>query len=77
MIRARIPGIVSFINRNIDDLEAELSRLGRSVAVDAGVRRILLLFTINISENNSYIFSTLPLILSGPAVHYSRIMPSF
>ena len=41
VIRARIPAIVSSINRSIDELEAELSRLGRSVTADAGVRRIL------------------------------------
>lgn len=41
MIRARIPGIASFINKSIDELEAELAHLGRPVAVDAGVRSIL------------------------------------
>jgi hypothetical protein len=41
VIRARIPGIASFINRSIDDLEAELAHLGRPVSIDAGVRSIL------------------------------------
>ncbi|CAL5197887.1 unnamed protein product [Lathyrus oleraceus] len=38
VIRARIPGIASFINRSIDDLEAELAHLGRPVAIDAGAQ---------------------------------------
>ncbi|XP_058764928.1 phragmoplastin DRP1E-like [Vicia villosa] len=38
VIRARIPGIASFINRCIDDLEAELAQLGRPVAIDAGAQ---------------------------------------
>lgn len=38
MIKARIPGIVSLINKSIEELESELSHLGRAVAVDAGVR---------------------------------------
>lgn len=38
VIRVRIPKIASLINRNIDELEAEVTRLGRPVAVDAGVR---------------------------------------
>ncbi|CAI8609467.1 unnamed protein product [Vicia faba] len=38
VIRARIPGIASFINRSIDDLEAELAQLGRPVAIDAGAQ---------------------------------------
>jgi len=38
LIRVRIPRIASLINKNIDELEAEMTRLGRPVAVDAGVR---------------------------------------
>ncbi|KAI4327230.1 hypothetical protein L6164_019718 [Bauhinia variegata] len=38
VIRARIPGIASLINRSIDELEAELNQLGRPVAVDAGAQ---------------------------------------
>ncbi|CAJ1943165.1 unnamed protein product [Sphenostylis stenocarpa] len=38
VIRARIPRIASVINKNIDELEAELARLGRPVAVDAGAQ---------------------------------------
>lgn len=37
VIKARIPGIISIVNRSIDELEAELDHLGRPVAVDAGV----------------------------------------
>jgi hypothetical protein len=40
VIKARIPGITSLINRSIDELEAELDHLGRPVAVDAGVRNL-------------------------------------
>lgn len=49
MIRARLPGIASLINRNIDELEAELAHLGRPVAVDAGVRSNFLLSATDIS----------------------------
>jgi len=42
VIRVRLPKVASLINRNIDELEAELTRLGRPVAVDAGVRSYLL-----------------------------------
>ncbi|XP_061359077.1 phragmoplastin DRP1E-like isoform X2 [Gastrolobium bilobum] len=38
VIRARIPRIASLINRNIDELQAELAHLGRPVAVDAGAQ---------------------------------------
>ncbi|KAG2676555.1 hypothetical protein I3760_12G058000 [Carya illinoinensis] len=38
VIKARIPGISSLINRSIDELEAELNHLGRPVAIDAGAQ---------------------------------------
>lgn len=38
LIRARIPGISSLINRSIDELEADLRHLGRPIAVDAGAQ---------------------------------------
>ncbi|XP_019421781.1 PREDICTED: dynamin-related protein 1C-like [Lupinus angustifolius] len=38
VIRARIPGIASLINRTIDELEAEMRHLGRPVAIDAGAQ---------------------------------------
>ncbi|KAK9757726.1 hypothetical protein RND81_01G182500 [Saponaria officinalis] len=38
VIRARIPSITSLINKTIDELEAELDRLGRPVGVDAGAQ---------------------------------------
>lgn len=37
VIRQKIPGITSLINKGIDEMEAELDRLGRPIAVDAGV----------------------------------------
>ncbi|CAI0469643.1 unnamed protein product [Linum tenue] len=36
VIKSRIPGLQSLINKTIIELEAELSRLGRPVATDAG-----------------------------------------
>ncbi|KAL7158335.1 hypothetical protein ABFS83_02G136000 [Erythranthe nasuta] len=38
VIRARIPSIISLINKSIDELESELDHLGRPVAVDAGAK---------------------------------------
>uniref|UniRef100_A0A7N0TDN9 Dynamin-related protein 1E n=1 Tax=Kalanchoe fedtschenkoi TaxID=63787 RepID=A0A7N0TDN9_KALFE len=38
VIRARIPSILSLINRSIDELEAEMNHLGRPIAVDAGAQ---------------------------------------
>ncbi|KAI7989450.1 Dynamin-related protein 1E [Camellia lanceoleosa] len=38
VIKARIPGIMSLINQSINELEAELNHLGRTVAVDAGAQ---------------------------------------
>ncbi|KAE8055541.1 hypothetical protein FH972_012374 [Carpinus fangiana] len=38
VIKARIPGIASLINRSINELEAELDHLGRPVATDAGAQ---------------------------------------
>ncbi|XVF52422.1 hypothetical protein PTKIN_Ptkin05aG0016700 [Pterospermum kingtungense] len=38
VIRARLPSITSLINKTIEELEAELSHLGRPVAVDAGAQ---------------------------------------
>ncbi|KAF8413326.1 hypothetical protein HHK36_001305 [Tetracentron sinense] len=36
VIKSRIPGIQSLINKSIAELEAELSRLGKPIAADAG-----------------------------------------
>ncbi|XP_057997542.1 phragmoplastin DRP1E-like [Hevea brasiliensis] len=38
VIKARIPGIISLVNRSIDELEEELNHLGRPVTVDAGAQ---------------------------------------
>ncbi|KAH9627506.1 hypothetical protein KSS87_006197 [Heliosperma pusillum] len=38
VIRARIPSITTLINKTIDELEAELDRLGRPVGIDAGAQ---------------------------------------
>lgn len=37
VIKSRIPGLQSLISKTINELETELSRLGRPVATDAGV----------------------------------------
>ncbi|KAH9625232.1 hypothetical protein KSS87_004513 [Heliosperma pusillum] len=36
VIKSRIPGLLSLINKTIIDIETELSRLGRPIATDAG-----------------------------------------
>ncbi|KAJ7298891.1 hypothetical protein O6H91_10G109200 [Diphasiastrum complanatum] len=38
VIKARIPSILSLINKTIDELEAEMNQLGRPIAVDAGAQ---------------------------------------
>ncbi|KAF9587035.1 hypothetical protein IFM89_039721 [Coptis chinensis] len=38
VIRQRIPSIIALINKTIDELEAELDRLGRPIGVDAGAQ---------------------------------------
>jgi hypothetical protein len=42
VIKSRIPGIQSLINKTVAELETELSRLGKPVAADAGVSLIFL-----------------------------------
>lgn len=37
VIKSRIPGLQSLINKTIIELETELSRLGKPIATDAGV----------------------------------------
>ncbi|KAJ7950692.1 putative Dynamin [Quillaja saponaria] len=38
VIRARIPSILSLINKSIDELESEMDHLGRPISVDAGAQ---------------------------------------
>lgn len=38
VIRQRIPSIIALINKTIDELNAELDRIGRPIGGDAGVR---------------------------------------
>ncbi|KAH7570874.1 hypothetical protein JRO89_XS05G0210900 [Xanthoceras sorbifolium] len=38
VIRQRIPSIIALINKNIDELNAELDRIGRPIAVDSGAQ---------------------------------------
>lgn len=37
VIKSRIPGIQSLINKSIAELESELQRLGKPIAADSGV----------------------------------------
>ncbi|KAD4982648.1 hypothetical protein E3N88_19319 [Mikania micrantha] len=38
VIKVKIPGIISLINKGIDEMEAELDHLGRPIAIDAGAQ---------------------------------------
>ncbi|KAF8407584.1 hypothetical protein HHK36_006718 [Tetracentron sinense] len=38
VIRQRIPSIIALINKTIDELEADLDRLGRPIGIDAGAQ---------------------------------------
>jgi len=42
VIKSKIPGIQSLINKTIAELEAEQTRLGKPVAADAGVSYLFL-----------------------------------
>ncbi|KAF5729755.1 putative dynamin [Tripterygium wilfordii] len=41
VIKSKIPGIQSLINKTVAELETELSRLGKPIAADAGVHALL------------------------------------
>ncbi|KAJ9563370.1 hypothetical protein OSB04_008530 [Centaurea solstitialis] len=43
VIKAKIPGITSLINKGVDEMEAELDHLGRPIAVDAGAQMYTIL----------------------------------
>lgn len=43
VIKSRIPGIQSLINKTIAELEGELNRLGKPISADAGVSEVSLL----------------------------------
>lgn len=38
VIKQKLPSIVALINKSIDEINAELDRIGRPIAVDSGVR---------------------------------------
>ena len=59
MIRVRIPEIASLINKNIDELEAELDQLGRPVAIDAAVRNILIYLSLRIEISMKFLLGYL------------------
>lgn len=76
MIKARIPTILSLINRSIDELEEELSYLGRPVAIDASV--MILIFSF---PENMLLFDSISLIVllksTGAVVCHIRAVPCF
>jgi len=41
VIKSKIPGIQSLISKTINEIETELTRLGKPVAADAGVSLLL------------------------------------
>ncbi|KAM0854446.1 hypothetical protein ACQ4PT_050430 [Festuca glaucescens] len=41
VIKAKIPSIIAMINKTVDEIEAELDRLGRPIGGDAGVHLVL------------------------------------
>jgi hypothetical protein len=51
VIKSKIPGIQSLINKTIAELETELSRLGKPIAVDDGV---IFLFKCSINLNDQF-----------------------
>ena len=76
VIRSRIPSILSLINKSIEELERELDRLGRPVAVDAGVSTFSLYETISLLLLLFCVLNLLvSLSLSGSALHYSGDVP--
>lgn len=48
VIRQRIPSIIALINKTIDELNAELDRIGRPIAVDSGVTTLTYLAIMRI-----------------------------
>lgn len=72
VIKSRIPGIQSLINKTIAELESELSRLGKPIAADAGVSVLCL-------PNLAYIYISVASFLRSSipkACHFSiLIMP--
>ena len=56
VIKSRIPGIQSLINKSIAEIEAELTRLGKPVAADAGVSVLVLLYEAVIFSNACFYY---------------------
>ncbi|CAI9768830.1 unnamed protein product [Fraxinus pennsylvanica] len=50
VIKSRIPGLQSLINKTIIELESELSRLGRPVATDAGGKLYMIMEIVRIFD---------------------------
>lgn len=47
VIKSRIPGIQSLVNKSIAEIEAELSRFGKPIAADAGVSFLWILTAVS------------------------------
>lgn len=77
VIKSRIPGITSLINRSIDELESELDHLGRPVAIDAGVGTVLLVHysCCWIISEVKILTYTIIIFLPGPVIYHLRVMP--
>lgn len=52
VIKSRIPGIQSLINKSISELESELSRLGKPIATDAGGKLYMIMEICRIFDQN-------------------------
>ncbi|MQL82201.1 hypothetical protein Taro_014684 [Colocasia esculenta] len=52
VIKSRIPGIQSLISKSIAELEAELSRLGKPIATDAGGKLYMIMEICRIFDQN-------------------------
>jgi hypothetical protein len=54
VIKSRIPGLQSLINKTIAELEAELGRLGKPIASDAGVSIFFFFLVFNVYNNKIF-----------------------
>jgi hypothetical protein len=74
VIKSKIPGIQSLINKTIAELETELSRLGKPIAVDDGV---IFLFKCSINLNDQFQNILYGLTLEGGLFFHSKACKKF